>query len=109
MVVRFEDLRRGPVKIIALEEHYGLPVIYEAAHKANDGAALALDVLGCVLIKSALGVGASDVCFSPNSGAKPDIAELRLRAIGRHCARGKFSRCSDVEPANESGLTAWEV
>jgi hypothetical protein len=31
-------------------------------------------------MKSALGVGASDVCFSPNSGAKPDIAGLRLRA-----------------------------
>src|SRR5260370_17912826 len=45
MIVRFEDLRRCPMKIIALEEHYGLPVIYEAAHKANDGAALALDVL----------------------------------------------------------------
>src|SRR5215467_5384755 len=26
------------------------------------------------------GVGASDVCFSPNSGAKPDIAGLRLWA-----------------------------
>jgi hypothetical protein len=24
------------MKIIALEEHYGLPVIYEAAHKVND-------------------------------------------------------------------------
>jgi len=23
------------MKIIALEEHYGLPVIYEAAHKAH--------------------------------------------------------------------------
>jgi len=45
MVVRFEDLRRCPVKIIALEEHYGLPLIYEAAHKANDRAALALDVV----------------------------------------------------------------
>jgi hypothetical protein len=30
--------------------------------------------LGCVLIKSAFGVGASDVCFFPNSGSKPDIA-----------------------------------
>jgi hypothetical protein len=29
-------LRRSPMKIIALEEHYGLPVIYGAAHKAND-------------------------------------------------------------------------
>ena len=25
------------MKIIALEEHYGLPVIYEAAKKANEG------------------------------------------------------------------------
>jgi hypothetical protein len=33
------------VKIIALEEHYGLPVIYEAAEKANDGVTLAYDVL----------------------------------------------------------------
>ncbi len=33
------------MKIIALEEHYGLPVIYEAAHKANDRVALAYDVL----------------------------------------------------------------
>lgn len=33
------------MKIIALEEHYGLPVIYEAAHKANDRLALAYDVL----------------------------------------------------------------
>jgi hypothetical protein len=38
-------LRRFPMKIIALEEHYGLPVIYEAAHKANDRLALAYDVL----------------------------------------------------------------
>jgi hypothetical protein len=33
------------MRIIALEEHYGLPVIYEAAHKANDRVALAYDVL----------------------------------------------------------------
>ena len=33
------------MKIIALEEHYGLPAIYEAAHKANDRLALAYDVL----------------------------------------------------------------
>ncbi|HZW80354.1 MAG TPA: amidohydrolase family protein [Candidatus Deferrimicrobiaceae bacterium] len=33
------------MKIVALEEHYGLPVIYEAAHKANDGVALTYDVL----------------------------------------------------------------
>jgi uncharacterized protein len=33
------------MKIIALEEHYGLPVIYEAAHKANDPVALVYDVL----------------------------------------------------------------
>lgn len=33
------------MKIIALEEHYGLPAIYEAAHKANDGVAMAYDVL----------------------------------------------------------------
>jgi hypothetical protein len=33
------------MKIIALEEHCGLPVIYEAAHKANDRLALAYDVL----------------------------------------------------------------
>lgn len=33
------------MKTIALEEHYGLPVIYEAAWKANDAVALAYDVL----------------------------------------------------------------
>lgn len=33
------------MKIVALEEHYGLPVIYEAAKKANDGVTLAYDVL----------------------------------------------------------------
>ncbi|HEY2534681.1 MAG TPA: amidohydrolase family protein [Xanthobacteraceae bacterium] len=33
------------MKIIGIEEHYGLPVIYEAAHKASDGVALAYDVL----------------------------------------------------------------
>ena len=33
------------MKIIALEEHYGLPVIYEAAHKASDGVTLVYDVL----------------------------------------------------------------
>jgi hypothetical protein len=38
-------LWRFPMKIVALEEHYGLPVIYEAAHKANDRVALAYDVL----------------------------------------------------------------
>ena len=35
----------GRMKIVGLEEHYGLPVIYEAAHKANDRVALAYDVL----------------------------------------------------------------
>ncbi|HEY3991027.1 MAG TPA: amidohydrolase family protein [Acidobacteriaceae bacterium] len=33
------------MKIIALEEHYGLPAIYEAAHKANDGVTQVYDVL----------------------------------------------------------------
>ncbi|HXP42185.1 MAG TPA: amidohydrolase family protein, partial [Candidatus Acidoferrales bacterium] len=33
------------MKIVGLEEHYGLPVIYEAAQKANDRVALAYDVL----------------------------------------------------------------
>ena len=33
------------MRIVALEEHYGLPAIYEAAHKANDGVALVYDVL----------------------------------------------------------------
>jgi hypothetical protein len=38
-------MRRSPMKIIALEEHYGLPAIYEAAHKANDGVTQVYDVL----------------------------------------------------------------
>ena len=33
----------GPMKIIAFEEHYGLPAIHEAAKKANDPYALMLD------------------------------------------------------------------
>ena len=33
------------MKIIGFEEHYGLPVIYEAAHKANDGVTQVYDVL----------------------------------------------------------------
>lgn len=33
------------MKIIALEEHYGLPVIHDAALKANDPYALVLETL----------------------------------------------------------------
>jgi uncharacterized protein len=37
--------RVGPMKVIGLEEHYGLPAIYEAALKANDPYALVLETL----------------------------------------------------------------
>jgi hypothetical protein len=33
------------MKVIAFEEHYGLPAIYEAAIKANDPYALVLEAL----------------------------------------------------------------
>jgi predicted TIM-barrel fold metal-dependent hydrolase len=39
------DVRRTAMKIIALEEHYGLPVIHDAALKANDPYALVLETL----------------------------------------------------------------
>jgi len=54
-----------------------------------------------------LGAAASDVCLSPNRGAKPDIAGLRLRAItGREqtqhmlcddlVGRARSSRCTII-------------
>jgi hypothetical protein len=36
---------KGPIKIIALEEHYGLPFIRDAAREANDLLLVAYDAL----------------------------------------------------------------
>ena len=56
----------GPMKVIAFEEHYGLPAIYDAAIKANDPYALVLDRMK----KS--GVFPND----PKTGCPPGIFDL---------------------------------
>lgn len=67
---------KGSIKVIAFEEHYGLPAIYEAAKKANDPYLEVLEAL-----KKA---GHFPVSDDPKVGFPPgiyDLGEGRIAAM----------------------------
>ena len=52
--------------------------------------------LGCVLIKSALGVGASDVCFSPTAA---QTGHRWTSPVGQEQPQSSFVLSSEDEPS----------
>jgi hypothetical protein len=97
---------KGSIKVIAFEEHYGLPAIYEAAKKANDPYLEVLEAL-----KQAGHFPASD---DPKVGFPPGIYDLGDGRIAAMDAAGidvqilsyATPSAERLEPSLSRGLTS---